>query len=112
WHPNAKFRDYATLAAFSRQLRGRDVAVGHVVTDSQAMLGGKPTVHLEHHPRGVADRDRPKREWLGIRMDADDPPVARDEDHVEGDRRVLHPERVILLGIEEEHHPVVWIEMI
>src|SRR5215472_8998587 len=72
----------------------------------------EPSVHLEHHPRLGANRDRPEREGLGVWMDADDPPVTRDEDHVEADRRILHPEGMILLGVEEEHHPVVWVEMI
>jgi hypothetical protein len=39
-------------------------------------------------------------------VDAGDLAVDRDEDHVERDEGVLHPELVIRVDVEDEEHPV------
>ena len=43
--------------------------------------------------------------------DADDFSLAADEDHIEWNRRVLHPERIYFLGWEDKQHAVTGWEL-
>ena len=64
------------------------------------------------HPPGTSNTNcessvgaaRLQRQRLGVLLDVDDVPVGPDEDHVERDVRVLHPELQPLRMIEQEDH--------
>src|SRR5215471_12354721 len=63
--------------------------VPHPVARRDAELLGGAADHFAHRPTGGHERFRKRHRVLG---DAQDAPVAADEDHVERDIGVLHPE--------------------
>src|SRR6267143_699335 len=65
---------------------------------------------LDHVPRGLAHSARGIRPRSGMGHDAHHGPRLVEEDHVEGDGGVVHPEGVLLAGGEDEEHPVVRVE--
>src|SRR5216684_784858 len=76
----------------------------HAVAGGEAELLGGAGDHLEHRahrPAGGNERFRERHRVLG---DAQDPPVGADEDHVERDVGVLHPEAGRLLLMKVEQH--------
>ncbi len=77
----------------------------HPVADLDAVRRRPAARNLQHHPARTADaRLEGERARPG-----DDPghaPGGVDEDQVEGNQGVLHPEGVLRLLVEEEEHPV------
>jgi len=71
-----------------------------------AELGGAPAADLKHHGDGFARRQRTLVERLRMR-DAHDRSVASDEDDIQRDQGVLHPEGHVLRWIvRKDHSPV------
>ncbi len=76
----------------------------HPIAGNDAELSGRARHHFEHRahrPAGVNQRLRMRYGILGDPVDA---PVATDEDHVERDIGILHPEACRLLALEIEQH--------
>src|ERR1041385_3626119 len=68
---------------------------------------GESSVDLEDVERGLADLAQGLGPWLGVLDDAGDRHVAGDEDHVERDEGVAHPERPVLLLLHQEQHSLI-----
>ena len=66
-----------------------------------------PAVQLEHRDAGAAGGNDRLRQRLGVGGDARHRPVAGDEDHVERDIGVLHPEGDRRFAVELEQHAAV-----
>src|SRR5687767_4241180 len=79
----------------------------HLLPGADAAFARPATVDLEHEERGASYRSRRVREWSGAFGDADDGPILVDEEHVERNAGVVHPEGVVAPAVEPEEHPRV-----
>jgi hypothetical protein len=74
------------------------------ISDADSETVRHPAVDLEHrkHPLTTVYRRLVMRNRIFV--DRENRPVWPDEKHIEGDQRVLHPERHRLrLGLDEQH---------
>src|SRR5712691_4032899 len=78
------------------------------VARRDAELPGGTGDHFEHGARGAARGHQPLRQGLGVFRDPQDAAVGADEDHVERDERVLHPEGEFLVDFEVEQHALAF----
>src|SRR3990172_2138311 len=92
-----------------------DPLEAHPISPGQAVCCPPPPVDLEDETARYASPARGRRHRLGVRHDSDHAPTLAlllDEDHVEREERVLHPERVIAALREDEEHAVVRAELL
>ena len=101
-------RRSASLAAPRNRIAARSTTAaedraGHAVAGRDAVLARGAGDHLKHGAHRATGGDEAVRERLGTFGDAQDVAVAGDEDHVERDVGVVHPEghRPVLLEIEQ-----------
>ena len=95
-----------TVTARARAARRRANPVElDLLSGDDAVGAGPPGVELEHVLRRAAHRERVVAHRRGVLLDPDDHPVVVDEEHVERDAGVVHPEGVIVLLGEGENHP-------
>src|SRR5262249_29878401 len=78
--------------------------VPHPVARRDAELLGGAAEHFEHRAHRPAGGHERFRERHRVLSDAQDPSVSADEDHVERDVGVLHPEAGRLFLMEVEQH--------
>ena len=71
------------------------------------MQRGLAGAHFQHVLRRLVDRPQRVGVRRGVRDDADHRPILAEEDHVERDERVVHPERMLVGDFEEEEHSPV-----
>src|SRR5262249_33656512 len=104
-HPVVRsFRERGRAEQESRSLTAAKGRMGNAVADSNAHLLGGATDHLEHGAHRTAGRDQRFRERHCIFGDTRDAPVPPNEDHIEGNIGVLHPEARGLLVTKIEQH--------
>ena len=78
--------------------------VDHPVAAVDAEPGGDAGVHLEHCDHRLGRTDDGGGARRGIAMDVGNTAIARNEQHVEGQEGVAHPERRDILFTEQEQH--------
>src|SRR5580698_8023065 len=77
-----------------------------------AELARRPGDHFEHRAHRSAGRNEAIRFRLGALFDAHDPAVAANEDHIEGDVGIVHPERDRLVMLEVEQHALAFRQLL
>ena len=97
----------ATQRPGPRRGQGLKNGVAHLVAGPQADLGGDAAVEFEHRRARTARGDRRLRQRLGAIDDPRHRAVAGDEDHVERDVGVLHPEGDRAVALELEQHAAI-----
>ncbi len=85
-----------------------DAAELDAIAGTNRVFGAETSVYLEHVARGLADAAGFRGEGLCLGDDPDDLLVCPNEDHVERQRRILHPKALLLLRGEYEEHPRIW----
>src|SRR3569833_3147697 len=78
--------------------------IGHAIARCNAELERSSAAHLQHGLNGAGRRYLLLGHRRRVLGDVEDPTVATDEDHVERDICVLHPEPDWLVGVEVEQH--------
>src|SRR5215469_8463231 len=87
-------------------LMGAEERSAHPIAGRDAELLGGAADHLERRAHRPAGGDVALRQRLGVLGDAQDAAVGANEEHVERDEGVLHPERDRLIEPEIEQHTV------
>lgn len=79
-----------------------------MLTGEDTVTSGPASVRLEHMGHGARDRAGVVVAGWDVLEDAGDEAVLGDEQHIEGDAGVVHPERMDARGaIEGEEHAVI-----
>src|SRR6476619_5656435 len=86
--------------------------VGHAVAGGDAELLGGAGHHLEHGQHRAAGGNQRFRKRHGVLGDPQDAPVGADEDHIERNVGVLHPEAGRLLAVEVEQHALPFRQLL
>src|SRR5690606_6520606 len=76
-----------------------------IIPLAYAKASGKPAINFENAVDRFARDMNVKRLRLRHLGNADDAPVRRNEDHVERQKRILHPERSRHADAMEKEHP-------
>src|SRR5262249_7320956 len=103
--------DVSAGACRRRKLPFAEDRVCHPVARCDTELSGGAGVDLEHRPHRSARGNERLRERDRVLRDAQDPSVATDEDHVERDIGILHPETGRLFLMKVEQHPLSFGEL-
>src|SRR5262249_12719967 len=82
----------------------------HAVAGRDAKLLRRAGVHFEHRAHGATGRNERFGQRHGGLCDAQDSPIPANEDYVEGDIGVFHPEASRLFLVEVEQHTLAFWE--
>src|ERR1700730_16172608 len=99
-------------AAGARSLAFAEDRADHPVARLDAELACRPGDHFQYRAHRSAGWDEAVRFRLGAVFDAHDPTVAANEDHVERDIGVVHPERDRLVMLEIEQHALAFRQLL
>lgn len=77
------------------------------MTFGDVVLNGKPAIRFDHIPNRGVRCVRLMRQWRGVGMDSTDAERAIHEEHIEGKRRVGHPERSGLVVRKDKEHSLI-----
>src|SRR5215813_5585241 len=102
--PDTGVRIHASVWSGKQTSAGIEDRRGNSVADRDAKFLRCPADNLENGSDGSVRRDEPCRQGLGVLGDAQDAAVAADENHVERNIGVLHPEADFLVPLEVKQH--------